>query len=137
MQQAQPAVQMANPDYAYELDAIKAMYQRYVTINLDAVAKNPQDLSSRGLPDATFAEVVAKVKKMKSKSNTNKALLWTSCIFCCGLIGWLLVDRRSVGNKKLSDQLAPVLEAMNQELGNNHINVRFAWVSGTLRGYFR
>jgi hypothetical protein len=137
MQQVQPAIQMANPDYAYEFDAIKAMYQRYVTIKLDAPMQTPQELSSRGLSDETFKEVVARVKKTKSKSNTNKALLWTSCICCCGLIGWLLVDRRSVGNKKLSTQLAPLLEAMNQELGNNHINVRFAWTQGTLRGYFR
>lgn len=129
---------MANPDYAFDFDAIKQTYQRYATINLDATKlTNPPDLSSRGLPDQTLLEIVTKVKKMKSKSNTNKAFLWTGCIFCCGIIGWLLVDRRSVGNKKLKHQLAPVLEATNQELGAKNINVRFAWVQGTLRAYFR
>ena len=127
-----------NPDYAYEADAIKAAYQRYCNISLENEKVTcPQDLSSRGLPTDTFDEIVRRVRAIKKRSNTNKAFLWPACIFCCGIIGWLLVDRRSVGNVKLSVQLAPVLEAFNMELGNRSIPVRFAWVQGTLRGYYR
>lgn len=117
---------------------MKATYQRFVTISLATpFQQNPLDLSSRGLQDDDFINILKRVKQIKSKSNTNKWFLWTSCIFCCGIIGWLLVDRRSVGNKKLKDQLGPVLEATNQELGVKGINVRFGWINGTLRGYFR
>lgn len=126
-----------NPDYAYETDAVKASYTRFVNIPLDGTAKLSPDLSSRGLSEQTFIETVTKVKKIKRKSNTNKWILWPSCIFCCGIIGWLLVDRRSVGNKKLKNHLSPLLEATNMELGNKQVPCRFAWVDGVLRCYYR
>lgn len=131
-------VNAPNPDYAYELDAIKASYQRFVNIDLENIKPTcPQELVQRGLTAETFNAIVDHVRKTKKRSNTNKAFLWPACIFCCGIIGWLLVDRRSVGNTKLSDQLAPILEGYNMDLGQKNIPVRFAWVQGKLRAYFR
>lgn len=136
-QQMVQVIPLPDPAYSFEFEAIKASYRRSILISLDVDPPTiPADLSSRGLSDQTFNEIVRQVKATKSTSNTNKALLWTGCICCCGIIGLLLVHCRAIGNKKLSDQLAPILEARNQDLGSKGIMVRFAWVQGNLRAYF-
>lgn len=125
-------------DNAISNDAVRMSYAQYITIaNLKVVNQVPSELSSRGITQNEYASVIAQVKGTKSKSDNNKIALWTGCIFFCGLIGYLLVAQRAVGNKKLRKQLEPPLEEINRKLMHRGVPVRWLWVDGSLRAYYK
>jgi len=127
-------------DNAISNDAVRMSYAQYITIpNLKGAVVNqiPKELSARGLTQNEYAEVISQVKGIKSKSDNNKIALWTGMIFFCGLIGYLLVSQRAVGNKKLRKQLESPLEEINRKLMNRGVPVRWLWVDGSLRAYYK
>lgn len=127
-------------DNAISNDAVRMSYAQYITIpNLKGATVNqiPKELSSRGLTQNDYVSVINQVKGLKSKSDNNKIALWTGMIFMFGLIGYLLVSQRAVGNKKLRKQLESPLEEINRTLMNRGIPVRWLWVDGSLRAYYK
>jgi hypothetical protein len=71
----------------YSFDAIMATYRFFVPINLNAgFCKMPAELSARGLPDQMFNDLVMRVKNIKTRSDSNKAALWTSCILFAAVL---------------------------------------------------
>lgn len=144
---AQQPVVVANPvaaavvaDNAIAADAIRMTYLQYITIQKPKAAnvnEVPPELAQRGLSAQEYADAINTVKQLKSKSDTNKIFLWTGCIFCCGIIGYLLVQQRAVGNKKLSKQLESPLEDVNRKLMARGVPIRWLWVEGSLRAYYK
>ncbi|PWN34589.1 uncharacterized protein FA14DRAFT_31890 [Meira miltonrushii] len=125
-------------DNAISYDAVRMSYAQYITIPKLSVEKQiPTELSSRGITESEYSAVITQVRALKSKSNTNKIALWTSCIFCCGIIGYLLVAQRAVGNKRLRKQLEAPLEEINRSLMHRGVPVRWLWVDGSLRAYYK
>lgn len=127
-------------NHAISNDAVRMSFVQYVTIsNLKTSSNNlvPNELSSRGITQDEFNSIITRVKRIKSKSDINKVTLWTGMIFMCGLIGLVLVTQRAVGNTKLRKKLESPLEDVNRTLINRAIPVRFLWVDGNLRAYYK
>lgn len=127
-------------DNAISVDAIRMTYLQYVTIQ-DVKKADPQavptELSSRGLTVEDYAAVLTQVKQIKSKSDGNKIALWTGMIFMFGIIGYLLVSQRAVGNKPLRKQLELPLEDVNRKLMSRGVAIRWTWIEGSLRAYYK
>jgi flagellar hook-basal body complex protein FliE len=125
-------------DKVFSVDAIKANYSLYSTIAIkNGSIVCPQELQCRGLTQASLENAIARVQPIKKTSDTNKIILHTLMFLFVGLLGNFFVSKHWVGNKPLRNQLQPILEGVNMQLSQQSVQVRFAWVDGSLRAYYK